>query len=194
MTVDVTLLALFCFAFGFLLMVVEIFHPGFGIFGIFGGILLIVGIILKATSLLDALVMFIVILAILTVITNMIFIPIFGIIGAAIANMLSVSTYFLLEVILIWKKFRSQPFVRNTVVSILISIIIFFAFKEIQNLVMNLFNLNLTNSFSVIILIAVRSTVVGLIFIFIFWKLKLSEEFNAIISKSFEIIKTKFSF
>ena len=135
----------------------------------------------------------IVILAILTVITNMIFIPIFGIIGAAIANMLSVSTYFLLEVILIWKKFRSQPFVKNTVISILISVIILFAFREVQSLVMNLFSINLTNSFSVIILMAVRSTIVGLIFVFTFWKLKLSAEFNAIISKSFEIVKARLS-
>lgn len=137
---------------------------------------------------------FIVILAFLTVIANMIFIPIFGIIGAAIANMLSVSTFFLLEVILIWKKFRSQPFVRNTAISILISIIIFFAYNEIQYLFISIFHVNLTNSFSVIIMIAVRSAVVGLIFILIFWKLKLSEEFNAIISKIFEIIKSKFSF
>jgi membrane-bound ClpP family serine protease len=59
------MLAIFCFAFGFVLMVIEIFHPGFGIFGIFGGILLIAGIILTATSLIEALVMLIVILTVL---------------------------------------------------------------------------------------------------------------------------------
>jgi len=63
--VDVNMIAIFCFAFGFLLMVIEIFHPGFGIFGIFGGILLIVGIVLMAKTLFEAMVMFIVILAML---------------------------------------------------------------------------------------------------------------------------------
>ena len=65
MAVDVSMLAIFCFAFGFMLMVIEIFHPGFGIFGIFGGILLIAGIVLMAKTLLDAMVMLIVILALL---------------------------------------------------------------------------------------------------------------------------------
>jgi membrane-bound ClpP family serine protease len=65
MAVDVNMLAIFCFAFGFILMVIEIFHPGFGIFGIFGGILLILGIVLMAKTIMEALVMFIVILALL---------------------------------------------------------------------------------------------------------------------------------
>ena len=65
MVVDVNTLAIFCFAFGFILMVIEIFHPGFGVFGVFGGILLIAGIVLTAKTLLDGLIMFIVILALL---------------------------------------------------------------------------------------------------------------------------------
>lgn len=65
MIVDVNMLAIFCFAFGFILMVIEIFHPGFGIFGIFGGILLIAGIVLTSKTLMDAMVMLIVILALL---------------------------------------------------------------------------------------------------------------------------------
>ncbi len=65
--IDVTLLAIFCFAFGFVLMVIEIFHPGFGVFGIFGGMLLIAGIVLKANTFIEGMVMLIVILAILGV-------------------------------------------------------------------------------------------------------------------------------
>ena len=65
MVVDVSTLAIFCFAFGFILMVIEIFHPGFGVFGIFGGILLIAGIVLTAKTFLDGLIMLIVILALL---------------------------------------------------------------------------------------------------------------------------------
>lgn len=65
MAVDVNMLAIFCFAFGFTLMVIEIFHPGFGIFGIFGGILLVVGIVLTSKTILDGLITFMVILALL---------------------------------------------------------------------------------------------------------------------------------
>jgi membrane-bound ClpP family serine protease len=60
-----TMLAIFCFVFGLILMIIEIFHPGFGVFGVFGGILLIAGIVLTATSLIEALVMLIVILTVL---------------------------------------------------------------------------------------------------------------------------------
>ena len=63
--IDITMLAIFCFAFGFILMVIEIFHPGFGVFGIFGGILLILGIVLKAKSFMEGLIMLTAILAVL---------------------------------------------------------------------------------------------------------------------------------
>ena len=137
---------------------------------------------------------FIVILAILTIVTNMIFIPLYGIIGAAIANMFSICIYFILEVILIWKKFRSQPFVKNTIISILISVILFFSFNELQKIILGLFYLDERSYITIISLIAIRSIIVGSLFIFIFWKLKLSAEFNAVISKSFEIIKTRLNF
>ena len=137
---------------------------------------------------------FIVILAILTIVTNMIFIPLYGIIGAAIANMFSICIYFILEVILIWKKFRSQPFVKNTIISVLISVILFFSFNELQKIILGLFYLDERSYITIISLIAIRSIIVGSLFIFIFWKLKLSAEFNAVISKSFEIIKTRLNF
>lgn len=56
-----------CFVVGFILVVVEMFHPGFGAPGITGGILLVLGVILSATSFLEAFIMIIIILAILGV-------------------------------------------------------------------------------------------------------------------------------
>lgn len=56
-----------CFILGFILVVIEMFHPGFGAPGIIGGILLILGVILTATSFLEAFIMIIIILAILGV-------------------------------------------------------------------------------------------------------------------------------
>lgn len=60
-----SLFSIICFIAGFLLMIVEMFHPGFGFPGIIGGMLLILGIVLGAKSLIQALIMLIVILAIL---------------------------------------------------------------------------------------------------------------------------------
>ncbi len=55
------------FLLGFILVVVEMFIPGFGVAGITGGILLILGIILIADNVYEAIVLAIIILAILAV-------------------------------------------------------------------------------------------------------------------------------
>ncbi|MFZ5351686.1 MAG: NfeD family protein [Bacillota bacterium] len=55
----------FLFMLGFILVIVEMHMPGFGLPGISGTILLIMGIFLTAKSLIDALVLIIIILALL---------------------------------------------------------------------------------------------------------------------------------
>lgn len=62
---NITLLSGLCFAFGMFFVIVEMFHPGFGIFGIAGVILLVAGVSLTAKSLIQLLVMLIIIVAIL---------------------------------------------------------------------------------------------------------------------------------
>lgn len=54
-----------CFMIGFVLLIFEMFHPGFGVPGIIGLVLLLVGVVLTARTMLEGLVMIIVILAIL---------------------------------------------------------------------------------------------------------------------------------
>jgi membrane-bound ClpP family serine protease len=54
-----------CFILGFILLVIEMFHPGFGVPGVTGLILLLIGVILSARTVLEALIMIIVILALL---------------------------------------------------------------------------------------------------------------------------------
>jgi membrane-bound ClpP family serine protease len=56
-----------CFGFGFFLVIVEMFHPGFGVPGIFGGILLIAGVALTATSVIEVLIMLVFIISVLGV-------------------------------------------------------------------------------------------------------------------------------
>lgn len=58
-------LAVVCLLIGLLLVVVEMFHPGLGVPGITGAILLICGIVLTAKNLFQVLVMIIIILTIL---------------------------------------------------------------------------------------------------------------------------------
>lgn len=60
-------IAVLCFSFGFLLVMVEMFHPGFGVPGIFGGILLIIGVIITATSVIEVLILVSIIIAVLGV-------------------------------------------------------------------------------------------------------------------------------
>lgn len=60
-------IAILCFSFGFLLVVIEMFHPGFGIPGIFGAIFLIMGIVITAKSIMEALILISIIIAVLGV-------------------------------------------------------------------------------------------------------------------------------
>lgn len=62
---SISWIALLCFAFGFLLVIVEMFHPGFGFPGVSGGILLIIGVILTATSVMEVLILLAVIISVL---------------------------------------------------------------------------------------------------------------------------------
>lgn len=65
MGINILTISIICFAVGFILMMIEMFHPGFGLPGFIGGILLILGIVLSAKTIVQALIMLIVILCIL---------------------------------------------------------------------------------------------------------------------------------
>lgn len=60
-------LSLLCLAGGLVFVIIEMFHPGIGAPGIIGAILLIAGVILFSKSVLQALIMIVIILAILGV-------------------------------------------------------------------------------------------------------------------------------
>lgn len=60
-------LVILLFVIGFALVVVEMFHPGFGFPGILGGIVLILGVILAAESITQAIILIAVILVVLGV-------------------------------------------------------------------------------------------------------------------------------
>ena len=62
---NIDLLAAICFISGFILIVVEMFHPGVGLPGIAGTVLLLLGIVITARNLMDILIMVMILIAIL---------------------------------------------------------------------------------------------------------------------------------
>lgn len=66
-------------------------------------------------------------LAVLIVVTNYIFIPIYGINGAAFGTALSVFLYNILKFLFLWIKFGMQPFSSKTIIVLLIAAVTFFA-------------------------------------------------------------------
>jgi membrane-bound ClpP family serine protease len=54
------------FIIGFLLVILEIFNPGFGVPGALGAIFLVIGVVVTMESLIDAIIMIVIILAVLT--------------------------------------------------------------------------------------------------------------------------------
>lgn len=64
---NITFVSGLCFLIGFALVIVEMFHPGFGFPGVSGAILLITGACLTAKSLIELLIMLIIVIALLCV-------------------------------------------------------------------------------------------------------------------------------
>lgn len=69
---SIGLLSVIFFGIGFLLVIIEIFVPGFGVPGVLGIAFLIAGVIVTAKTLMQALILIIIILAMLGVLTSMV--------------------------------------------------------------------------------------------------------------------------
>ncbi len=69
---NIDIISIICFVLGFGLVIVEMFVPGFGVPGASGTILLLVGVILTANNLLEALILIIIILILLGIILTII--------------------------------------------------------------------------------------------------------------------------
>lgn len=63
-------IAIICFIVGFIFVIVEMFHPGFGVPGILGAIFLIAGVVLSADSVIEVLVLMGIIIALLGLALN----------------------------------------------------------------------------------------------------------------------------
>ena len=103
---------------------------------------------------------------VLIVITNMIFIPLYGIVGAAIASLLSRVLYSLLRYIYVWYKFGMQPLNYRYGIVLVVSLASYFIASLLPYL----------NMLAIDVL--VRSALVVIVYVPLLYYLKVSEDLN----------------
>jgi len=118
-------------------------------------------------------------LVVLTIVLNMIFIPIFGIFGSAFATLLSITLYSLAKLLFVVKKLHLYPFTKQTVYSILVTFALFllFYFWEFP--------------FYQLISIALKSILVTILYVYLNYKFKISSDINKLIDNLLQKIGIK---
>ena len=120
-----------------------------------------------------------VLLVIIAVGLNMIFIPIYGIIGSAFATLLSITLYSLAKLLFVVKRLHLYPFTNQTLYSIVITFILFllFYFWEFP--------------FHPIIAIAMKSILVTILYVYVNYKFAISIEINQVLDNVLKRLKIK---
>ena len=129
------------------------------------------GIIIATSSFFRYDTYFMLLLVVVTVISNLILIPIFGLTGAALASCITYFLFNLLRYIFIWKKFGFQPYSFVFVKVILVGVISFLLVVILPHLTNAYFDILLRGS---IVTIFFWSAIVGL---------RVSKDINAILKK-----------
>lgn len=110
-----------------------------------------------------------VLLVVLTVVLNMIFIPIYGIIGSAFATLLSITLYSLAKLLFVVKRLHLYPFTKQTLYSIYLTAALFLAFYFWEF------------PFHPIVSIGLKSVLVTIAYIYLNYKFVISTEINQVI-------------
>lgn len=110
-------------------------------------------------------------LVVLTVVLNMIFIPLFGIIGSAFATLLSITCYSLAKLLFVVKRMHLYPFTKQTLHSLGITFVVFLLFYFWK------FPIN------PLIAIGLKSILVTIVYVFINYKFVVSPEINQTLDK-----------
>jgi len=118
-------------------------------------------------------------LVVLTIGLNMIFIPIYGIMGSAFATLLSITLYSLAKLLFVVKRLHLYPFTNQTLYSIVITSILFllFYFWDFP--------------FHPIIAIAMKSILVTILYVYINYKFAISIEINQVLDTVLKRLKIK---
>lgn len=112
-----------------------------------------------------------VLLVTLTVILNMIFIPLYGLKGTAFATLLSITLYSLSKLLFVVKRMNLFPFTSKTITAfgLLLGCFLVFYFWDF--------------TFHPIINIVLKSSIVSIVYLAFSYKLKLSNDINLVIDK-----------
>lgn len=112
-----------------------------------------------------------VILVVVMVFLNIIFIPLYGINGAAFATFMAIFVYNTLKLFFVYKKFKMLPFSENSLKTggfIFILALLFYFWDFPYNPIIN---------------IILKSTLISIIYAFVIYKFKFSEDVSALIDK-----------
>ncbi|PKB15524.1 lipopolysaccharide biosynthesis protein [Flavobacterium sp. 5] len=112
-------------------------------------------------------------LVVLTVVLNMIFIPLYGIMGSAFATLLSITCYSLAKLLFVVKRMHLYPFTKQTLHSLGITFIVFLLFYFWKFPIYP------------IIAICLKSILVTLVYIYLNYKFVISAEINQTLDKVF---------
>jgi O-antigen/teichoic acid export membrane protein len=118
-------------------------------------------------------------LVFVTLILNMIFIPLYGIIGSAFATLLSITMYSLAKLMFVVKRMYLYPFTTKTVHSIAITFVLFVLFYFWQF------------PFHPIISIGLKSILVTVLYVYLNYKFVISIEINRFLDSIFKQLKFK---
>jgi O-antigen/teichoic acid export membrane protein len=112
-----------------------------------------------------------VMLAILAVVLNVIFIPVYGIEGSAFATFLAVFVYNTIKIYFVKQKFNMQPFTMASLKIVLTLIVLSLAFYFWEF------------PFHPIVNIILKSIVIGLLYFSVIYKMNVSEDVSSQIKK-----------
>ena len=104
-----------------------------------------------------------------TIVLNMIFIPLYGITGSAIATLLSITIYSVAKLMFVVKRMHLYPFTIQTIYSILITAILFVIFYFWKF------------PFHPIIGIVLKSILVTILYVYINYRFSISKEINQVL-------------
>jgi len=125
-------------------------------------------------------------MVVLSIILNLIFIPLFndkGYIGAAIALMLTTIFYICIRSIIVFNKFQIHPFKLSTLKILCLTFIFIVVFS--------LTKMHFETPLSIIASIGIKSLLIITIYTFTIYKLNFSYEFNSIIDKGVDFVNKK---
>ena len=112
-----------------------------------------------------------------TIVLNMIFIPLYGITGSAIATLLSITIYSVAKLMFVVKRMHLYPFTIQTIYSILITAILFMLFYFWKF------------PFHPIIGIVLKSILVTILYVYINYRFSISKEINQVLHSLIKKLK-----